>query len=222
MAAAIEADVAARRYTGVADYDDYRDAPADRFAGFYDPDEAPPTGGPYSAFPRYPGLMEAANRGAFEASGASIGCNIELPFEQAPNPYQTRSLKFKYFFVRKTMFVKYAQGFVVMPGGFGTLDESFELLTLLQTGKADPAPVVMLEIPGGTYWHGWQRFVDEEVAGNGMIAPADRSLYCITDDVDEAVAKTGAACANSGKAMSFTGKNGALPATDPSIRARAR
>src|ERR1041384_8059255 len=98
-----------------------------------------------------PGVMEAANRGAFEASGTSIGCNIELPFEQSPNPYQTRSLKFKYFFVRKTMFVKYSNAFVIFPGGYGTLDELFEALTLIQTRKINNFPVILF---GSVYWRG--------------------------------------------------------------------
>src|SRR5215210_5005813 len=103
-----------------------------------------------------PGIMEAANRGAFEASGASIGCNIELPFEQNPNPYQTRSLKFKYFFVRKTMFVKYSCAFVIFPGGFGTMDELFEARTLIQTRKIRDFPVVLF---GTKFWGGLLEWV---------------------------------------------------------------
>ena len=103
-----------------------------------------------------PGIMEAGNRGAFHAGGVSVGCNIELPFEQKPNPYQTRSLKFKYFFVRKMMFVKYSQAFVIFPGGFGTLDELFESLTLIQTHKIRNFPVVMY---GSRYWGGLMTWI---------------------------------------------------------------
>src|ERR687890_2370177 len=113
-----------------------------------------------------PGIMEAANRGAFEAGGVSIGCNIELPFEQAPNPYQTRTLTFKYFFVRKTMFVKYSTAFVIFPGGFGTLDELFESLTLIQTRKIRNFPVVLF---GTAYWGGMVGWVKERLLTERMI-----------------------------------------------------
>ena len=131
-----------------------------------------------------PGIMEAANRGAFEASGASIGCNIELPFEQAPNPYQTRSLKFKYFFVRKTMFVKYSNAFVIFPGGFGTLDELFEALTLIQTRKIKNFPVILF---GAEFWAGMLDWLENTILKNKYIAAHDRNLLYLTDSPAEIV-----------------------------------
>ena len=131
-----------------------------------------------------PGIMEAANRGAFEASGASIGCNIELPFEQAPNPYQTRSLKFKYFFVRKTMFVKYSNAFVIFPGGFGTLDELFEALTLIQTRKIKNFPVILF---GSEFWAGMLDWLENAILKNRYIAAEDRGLLNVTDSPAEVV-----------------------------------
>jgi len=131
-----------------------------------------------------PGIMEAANRGAFEASGASIGCNIELPFEQAPNPYQTRSLKFKYFFVRKTMFVKYSNAFVIFPGGFGTLDELFEALTLIQTRKINNFPVILF---GSEYWRGMVDWLEGTMLKSKYIGEADRGLLHLTDSPAEVV-----------------------------------
>ncbi|MDT5270706.1 MAG: hypothetical protein QOH49_2892 [Acidobacteriota bacterium] len=131
-----------------------------------------------------PGIMEAANRGAFEAAGASIGCNIELPFEQAPNPYQTRSLKFKYFFVRKTMFVKYSNAFVIFPGGFGTLDELFEALTLIQTRKIKNFPVILF---GSEFWGGMLSWLEETILKNKYIAAQDRNLLHVTDSPAEVV-----------------------------------
>ncbi|HEX7316024.1 MAG TPA: TIGR00730 family Rossman fold protein [Pyrinomonadaceae bacterium] len=131
-----------------------------------------------------PGIMEASNRGAFEASGASIGCNIELPFEQAPNPYQTRSLKFKYFFVRKTMFVKYSNAFVIFPGGFGTLDELFEALTLIQTRKINNFPVILY---GSEFWAGMLDWIEKSILQNKYIAAEDRSLLHLTDSPAEVV-----------------------------------
>jgi uncharacterized protein (TIGR00730 family) len=131
-----------------------------------------------------PGIMEAANRGAFEASGASIGCNIELPFEQAPNPYQTRSLKFKYFFVRKTMFVKYSNAFVIFPGGFGTLDELFEALTLIQTRKIYNFPVILF---GSEFWGGMLDWLENAILKNKYIAAEDRNLLHLTDSPAEVV-----------------------------------
>ena len=131
-----------------------------------------------------PGIMEAANRGAFEASGASIGCNIELPFEQAPNPYQTRSLKFKYFFVRKTMFVKYSNAFVIFPGGFGTLDELFEALTLIQTRKIKNFPVILF---GSEFWAGMLAWLENAIMQNKYISAEDRGLLHLTDSPAEIV-----------------------------------
>jgi len=130
-----------------------------------------------------PGIMEAANRGAFDAGGVSIGCNIELPFEQEPNPFQTRSMKFKYFFVRKTMFVKYAEAFVCFPGGFGTMDELFEALTLIQTGKVKHFPVVLF---GSAYWSGLVDWLRNTAAAERKINEDDLFLFKVTDDPVEA------------------------------------
>ncbi|PWT91030.1 MAG: TIGR00730 family Rossman fold protein [Blastocatellia bacterium] len=131
-----------------------------------------------------PGIMEAANRGAFEAGGLSIGCNIELPFEQKPNAYQTKSLTFKYFFVRKMMFVKYSLGFVIFPGGFGTFDELFEALTLIQTKKIRDFPVVLF---GSQYWNGLLNWIRDFVLPEGKIAPHDLRLFHVTDSPAEVV-----------------------------------
>ena len=131
-----------------------------------------------------PGIMEAANRGAFEAGGVSIGCNIELPFEQKPNAYQTRSLTFKYFFVRKMMFVKYSLGFVIFPGGFGTFDELFEALTLIQTKKIRDFPVVLF---GTSYWNGLLDWIRKAVLVDGKIAEHDLRLFHVTDSPEEVV-----------------------------------
>ena len=130
-----------------------------------------------------PGIMEAANRGAVEGGGLSIGCNIELPFEQGSNPYLTRSLNFKFFFVRKTMFVKYATAFIVFPGGYGTLDELFEALTLIQTGKVKHFPVILM---GKEYWRGMVEWLSDTVAKQGKIDAKDLLLFCLTDDPAEA------------------------------------
>ena len=132
-----------------------------------------------------PGLMEAANRGAREAGGRSVGLNIELPFEQAPNPYQDIELMFHYFFTRKLMFVRYAIGFVVFPGGFGTLDELFEALVLIQTHKIREFPVVLV---GTEWWSGLIGWARERLAAEAMIAPDDLDLMQCTDDPDEVVA----------------------------------
>ena len=131
-----------------------------------------------------PGIMEAANRGAFEAGGLSIGCNIELPFEQRPNAYQTRSLKFKYFFVRKMMFVKYSLGFIIFPGGFGTFDELFEALTLIQTRKIRNFPVVLF---GSQYWSGLLDWFKAVVLPGGKISDPDFSIFHVTDSPQEVI-----------------------------------
>ena len=131
-----------------------------------------------------PGLMEAANKGAREAGGASIGCNIELPFEQGTNPYVEVAVNFRYFFVRKTMFVKYSEAFVIFPGGFGTMDELFEALTLIQTGKIRNFPIVLF---GSAYWRGLLDWLRQVMAKEGKISPDDVELLYITDSPEEAV-----------------------------------
>jgi uncharacterized protein (TIGR00730 family) len=131
-----------------------------------------------------PGIMEAANRGAFEAGGLSIGCNIELPFEQKGNDYVTRAMTFKYFFVRKTMFVKYSTAFIIFPGGFGTLDELFEALTLIQTRKIKNFPVVLF---GSAYWGGMLKWVEEVMLADGKISADDLRLLHLTDSPAEVV-----------------------------------
>src|SRR5947209_4583291 len=131
-----------------------------------------------------PGIMEAANKGAFEAGGISIGCNIELPFEQKANPYLTRELTFKYFFVRKTMFVKYSTAFVIFPGGYGTLDELFEALTLIQTRKIKNFPVVLF---GSEYWGGMMKWLSDVILKAKNIADADVRLLHLTDSPSEVV-----------------------------------
>ena len=131
-----------------------------------------------------PGIMEAANRGAFEVGGVSIGCNIQLPHEQSTNPYVTREVKFKYFFVRKVLLIKYSYAFVVMPGGFGTLDELFETITLIQTGILNNFPVVLI---GKEFYKDIQEMVDKMIA-EGTISPHDTNLLFFTDDIQEATA----------------------------------
>lgn len=131
-----------------------------------------------------PGVMEAANKGASEAGGVSVGLGIELPFETGLNQYVDRGLNFRYFFARKTMFVKYAQGFVVLPGGFGTFDELFEALTLVQTEKVTSFPIVLL---GEAYWSGLVSWVKDTVLAEGKVSPGDLEIFRVTDDVDEAV-----------------------------------
>ncbi len=129
-----------------------------------------------------PGIMEAANRGAFEAGGVSVGCNIELPFEQSSNPYLTLSLKFKYFFVRKMMFVKYSEAFIIFPGGFGTLDELFEALTLIQTRKIRNFPVVLF---GSRYWAGLLDWIRNFALKENKVSDADLLLLHLTDSPAE-------------------------------------
>jgi uncharacterized protein (TIGR00730 family) len=140
-----------------------------------------------------PGVMEAANKGAKAAGARSIGCNIELPFEQQANPYVDTVVDFRYFFVRKTMFIKYSVAFVVFPGGFGTIDELFEALTLIQTGKIYHFPVVLF---GKAYWSGLLDWLRTRVLAEGKIAPADLDLMIVTDDPEEAAAAVRAACSN--------------------------
>ena len=127
-----------------------------------------------------PGIMEAGNKGAFEAGGRSIGLNVDLPHEQAPNPYQTTSLSFKYFFVRKVMLVKYATAFVIFPGGYGTIDEAFEALTLIQTKKILPFPVYLVDVD---YWRGLLQWVNGTLQRSGAISEEDVGLFKVVDDV---------------------------------------
>ncbi|MDP9388889.1 MAG: TIGR00730 family Rossman fold protein [Actinomycetota bacterium] len=134
-----------------------------------------------------PGIMAAGLEGAGREQ--SMGINIRLPFEQGANAFiagDPKLVEMKYFFTRKLMLLKESSGFVVLPGGFGTLDEALELLTLMQTGKADPSPIVLLDVRHGTYWKAWERFMDEEVLARGLVSPEDRALYRVTDDVRDA------------------------------------
>lgn len=133
-----------------------------------------------------PGIMEAANKGAYENGGTSVGLNIELPFEQHSNPFidKQNSIDFDYFFVRKVMFVKYAQGFVVMPGGFGTLDELFEAITLIQTKKVDLFPIILV---GRTYWKGLYDWIKNTMAIEKNISPEDLDLIKLVDTEDEVI-----------------------------------
>lgn len=131
-----------------------------------------------------PGIMEAANKGAADAGGVSIGCNIELPFEQGMNAYVRTAVNFRYFFVRKTMFVKYAEGFIIFPGGFGTMDELFEALTLIQTGKVRDFPVVLF---GTEYWSGLIDWIRDTMLREGKVYQADLDLLVITDSPEVAV-----------------------------------
>jgi uncharacterized protein (TIGR00730 family) len=129
-----------------------------------------------------PGIMEAANRGAKEAGGRSIGLNITLPLEQKPNDYATELVSFKYFFVRKVMLIKYARAFVVFPGGFGTMDEMFEAITLIQTHKMKPFPIILY---GSSFWRNLSDWFSDELLSSGLIAEKDLNLFKICDDVDE-------------------------------------
>jgi uncharacterized protein (TIGR00730 family) len=142
-----------------------------------------------------PGIMEAANRGAFEHGGTSVGLNVSVGRTQVPNAYTTLPLHFHYFFVRKVMLVKYASAFFVMPGGLGTLDELFEALTLIQTHKVAPFPVVLL---GKDYWSGLIAWLKTQVLAQGLVSPQDLNLFHVTDDIEEAVGLLG----TSGKAQS--------------------
>ena len=137
-----------------------------------------------------PGAMEAANRGAHEAGARSIGLNIELPFEQYANGYVDVALEFHYFFTRKIMFVRYANAFVVLPGGFGTLDELFEALTLIQTAKVREFPVCLVD---SSYWGSLVEWLRERAVGDGMISPEDMDLFAVCDDLDEVVERVRAA-----------------------------
>ena len=130
-----------------------------------------------------PGIMEAANKGAHLAGGRSIGCNIELPFEQGANPYVDTLVNFRYFFVRKTMFIKYSMAFIIFPGGFGTLDELFEAITLIQTGKIYQFPVILF---GRHYWAGLLRWLQARALAERKISPGDIDLMVLTDDPAEA------------------------------------
>ena len=131
-----------------------------------------------------PGVMEAANKGAALAGGQSVGLNIQLPFEQYPNPYSNLNLSFRYFFVRKVLFVKYAVAYVILPGGFGTMDEFFEAVTLIQTKKIKPFPVILV---GTDYWKGLLDWVKGTVLKQGIISPDDLDILHLTDDPDDIV-----------------------------------
>ena len=131
-----------------------------------------------------PGIMEAANRGAKEAGGISLGCNIKLPFEQKPNPYVDQFIEFEHFFIRKVMLVKYSQAFVVMPGGFGTMDEAFEVATLIQTGKLEEFPIIGM---GGDFWGHLRKFLQETMVEEGVIDADDLDLIHRANTVDEAL-----------------------------------
>ena len=149
-----------------------------------------------------PGIMEAANKGATEAGGVSVGLNIALPHEQHVNPYvePAHDLTFEFFFVRKTMFVKYAQGYVVLPGGFGTMDELFESLTLIQTGKAARFPIVLM---GSAYWGGLLDWINDTLLAGAYVSEGDPGLLTLTDDPEEAADVIDRFCAEQGIAPNF-------------------
>ena len=132
-----------------------------------------------------PGVMEAANKGAAEAGGRSVGLNIRLPFEQAPNPYADIKVEFRYFFIRKVMLVKYAMAYIIMPGGFGTLDEMFEAITLIQTKRIKPFPVILV---GSDYWGGLVDWIRSRLVAEGRINSGDLDILQVMDDPDEVVA----------------------------------
>ncbi len=130
------------------------------------------------------GIMEAANKGAAEAGGTSVGLNIRLPFEQKPNPYATIQMEFKYFFIRKVMFIKYAAAYVVMPGGFGTMDELFEVITLVQTRRIRPFPIIMV---GTDYWGGLLEWIRSQPLAKSLISQKDMDIIQVLDDPEEIV-----------------------------------
>ena len=131
-----------------------------------------------------PGIMEAGNRGAHEADGVSVGLGIELPHEQGLNDWVDLGLNFRYFFARKTMFLKYSQAFIALPGGFGTMDEVFEVLCMVQTGKVTNFPIVLI---GTEFWSGLVGWIEDQLLGRGLISPGDERLFLVTDSVEEAV-----------------------------------
>ena len=154
-----------------------------------------------------PGIMTAGIEGA--GADNAFGVSIRLPFEGTTSEFladDPKLVNFRYFFTRKLAFVKESDAFVLLPGGFGTLDEAFETLTLIQTGKAQPAPVILLDVPGGTYWKGWREFVVAELLDRGYLAPTDLDLVMITDDVDAAVGEAQRFYANY-HSMRFVGRD---------------
>lgn len=160
-----------------------------------------------------PGIMEAANRGAKEGGGLSIGCNIDLPFEQHPNPYLDIFLEFDNFFVRKVMLVKYSSAFVIMPGGFGTLDEAFETATLMQTDKIEDFPIVTM---GTDFWQPLSVLLDESFVAEGTIHPEDAHLFQLTDSTDEALNIILDAVSKQGRDSERRFPGGDQPAIEPS------